>query len=132
MAREFLGAGWKFPARVNSAGRIVLSTHEEDIKEAIRIIIGTAKGERAMRPDFGCGIHDLVFAPVNAATLNLVETVVREALTNFEPRIEVLSVEVSDKEADRGRLLINVNYRVIVTNNEFNLVYDYYLTEGRE
>jgi uncharacterized protein len=131
-AKEFLGAGWKFPPRVNSGGGIVLSQYEEDIREAIWIILSTARGERMMRPDFGCGIHDLVFAPINAATMNLVETTVLHDLVTFEPRIEVRKVQVSDKEADVGKLLINIDYIVRATNHEFNLVYPFYLKEGQE
>lgn len=130
MAKAFLGTGWTFPARVDSAGRIRLSKHEEDIEEAIRIILSTSKGERVMRPDFGCGIHDLVFESINAALLRQVQTSVYEALTMFEPRIELITVEVSDKEAHRGQLLISVDYRVRSTNTVFNLVYPFYLSEG--
>lgn len=130
MPKEFLGAGWKFPARVDSAGRISLSQYEEDIKEAIWIILSTAKGERVMRPEFGCGAHDLVFEPINAAMIRQVQTSVYEALITFEPRIEVLSVEVSDEEATLGRLLISIDYRVRSTNTVFNLVYPFYLKEG--
>jgi phage baseplate assembly protein W len=132
MAKEFLGTGWKFPLRVDSTGKIVFSRHEEDIREAIRIILGTAKGERVMRPDFGCGIHDMVSDSINAATINRVEVSVRKALTTFEPRIEVLKVEVSDEEASAGRLLIGIDYRVEDTNNEFNIVFPFYLTEGQK
>lgn len=130
MPKAFQGAGWKFPVRTNPLGQIVMSRHEEDIKEAIWIILSTAKGERQMRPDFGCGIHDLVFAAINAGLLIQVETEVREALTFFEPRIDVVNVEVSDKEADNGRLMISIDYRVRDTNSEFNLVFPFYLREG--
>lgn len=132
MAKEFLGTGWKFPVRVDSGGKISLSKHEDDIKEAIWIILSTAKGERVMRPGFGCGIHDLVFAPINASTLRLVETTVQEALTFFEPRIEVLNVSASGSEAQPGKLLINIDYRIRATNSEFNLVYPFYLKEAFE
>lgn len=130
MPKAFQGAGWKFPVRVNSLGQIVRSRHEEDIKEAIWIILSTAKGERQMRPEFGCGIHDLIFAAINAGLLVQVETEVREALTLFEPRIDVVNVEVSDKEADNGRLMISIDYQVRDTNSEFNLVFPFYLREG--
>ena len=83
-----------------------------------------------MRPDFGCGIHELVFAPINASTLNQVETTIHEALLNYESRIEVLDVSVSDEEANNGKLLIHVNYRIKSTNSEFNMVYPFYLKEG--
>ena len=130
MAREFLGVGWKFPVGVDGAGSIAMSEFEEDIRESIRIILSTSKGERPMRPDFGCGIHDLVFAPMNNTTIGLIESSVREALTLWEPRIELLSVRVSTEEADLGRLLVGIDYRVRATNNEFNLVYPFYLTES--
>ena len=132
MAKEFLGAGWKFPVQVTPSGRIALSQYEEDIKEAIWIILGTAKGERIMRPDFGCGIHDLVFAPINTATLTLVENSVREALTVYEPRIELIQVKASAERAEEGKLLVSIDYRVRSTNNRFNLVYPFYLKEGSE
>ena len=130
MAKEFLGKGWKFPVRTNPTGEIVLSEYEEDIKEAIWIIISTAKGERVMRPGFGCGIHELVFDPINASTLSQVETTIHEALLYYESRIEVLNVSVSDEEADNGKLLIHVDYRIKLTNSEFNMVYPFYLKEG--
>lgn len=130
MAKEFLGVGWKFPVQVTPAGGIALSHYEEDIKEAIWVILSTAKGERVMRPDFGCGIHDLVFAPINVATLTLVENSVREALTVYEPRIELIAVKASAERADEGKLLVSIDYRVRSTNNRFNLVYPFYLKEG--
>lgn len=131
MAKEFLGRGWKFPVTVSSAGRIRMSEYEEDIKEAIRIILSTSKGERVMRPDFGCGIYEFVFASLNTATLGMIETSVREALTLWEPRIDLVNVSVSEAEAEEGKLLISIDYRVRTTNNEFNLVYPFYLTERR-
>ncbi|NOY65335.1 MAG: GPW/gp25 family protein [Nitrospirae bacterium] len=130
MARDFLGVGWKYPVRTDHDRKIAMSHYEEDIKEAIWIILGTAKGERVMRPDFGCGIHDLVFAPINTATVTLVENSVREALTLWEPRIELIRVEASTEYSDTGKLLISIDYRVRVTNNRFNLVYPFYLKDG--
>ena len=130
MAKEFLGRGWKFPIGVDADGHISMSTNEEDIKEAIQIILSTSKGERVMQPDFGCGLHDFVFAAVNASTLALIESSVKEALTLWEPRVEVLEVEVSTEQIDEGKLLISTDYRVRTTNNQYNLVYPFYLTEG--
>ena len=129
MAEDFLGIGWKYPVQAGLDGKIAMSEYEDDIKEAIWIILGTAKGERVMRPDFGCGIHDLVFAPINTATITLVENSVREALTLWEPRIELIGVEAS--EADEGKLSVSIDYRVRTTNNRFNLVYPFYMKEGR-
>jgi phage baseplate assembly protein W len=83
-----------------------------------------------MRPDFGCGIHDLVFAPINTATITLVQNSVREALAVYEPRIELIKVEALGDRADEGKLLVNIDYRVRSTNSRFNLVYPFYLKEG--
>ncbi|KQC04767.1 MAG: baseplate protein [Methanoculleus sp. SDB] len=128
--KEFLGTGWKFPIKTDSSGHIALSTGEEDISEAIRIILLTSPGERVMRPDFGCGIRDYIFASMNAKTLALIETSVREALIKYEPRIEVLDVKADATDAALGKLLIGLIYRVRATNTVFNRVYPFYLTEG--
>jgi phage baseplate assembly protein W len=131
MAENFLGTGWTFPIQVRADGCVCMSQYEQDIKEAIWIILGTAKGERVMRPDFGCGIHDFVFSVINTATLTLIENSVQEALTLWEPRIELQAVSVSTQSTDEGKLLINIDYKVRTTNNRFNLVYPFYLTEGK-
>nr|QNO51027.1 hypothetical protein EDLMLJLI_00020 [Methanosarcinales archaeon ANME-1 ERB6] len=130
MAKEFLGRGWRFPVNVTPAGKILMSVHEADIKEAIWLILSTSKGERVMRPDFGCGIYEFVFATINTTTIGLIEASVREALTLWEPRIELINVNVATGKAEEGMLLISIDYRVRTTNNEFNLVYPFYLKEG--
>ena len=130
MAQEFLGVGWKFPVQVDGAGNIVMSAFEQDIRESIRIILSTTKGERTMRPDFGCGIHDFVFDSMSTTTIGLIESSVREALIQWEPRIELLNIRVSTEAAEVGQLLVGIDYRVRATNNEFNLVYPFYLTES--
>jgi len=130
MDKNFLGVGWKYPVKINFERKIALSQYEQDIKEAIWIILGTSKGERVMRPDFGCGIHDLVFAPINTATITLVETSIREALTIWEPRIELIRVEASDEGSEEGKMIVSIDYRVRTTNNRFNLVYPFYIKEG--
>ncbi|MBW2121334.1 MAG: GPW/gp25 family protein [Deltaproteobacteria bacterium] len=127
MSQEFLGVGWKFPVQTDDQGEIALSRHEEDIRERIWIILGTAPGERLMRPEFGCGIHDYVFSPNNSRTAGLVRFHVEEALTRWEPRIDLEEVNV---QADPGRpvlLRINIRYRVRATDTRFNLVYPFYL-----
>jgi uncharacterized protein len=126
----FLGIGWKFPVIPDANLRINMSKYEEDIKEAIWIILDTAKGERVMRPDFGCGIHDFVFESISAAKRNQIEQSVKEALTIWEPRITLLNVSASDDQIDTGRLIISIDYEVVATNNRFNLVYPFYLKEG--
>ena len=127
----FLGTGWAFPVGVDMArGGLAVSRDVADIEASIRIIIGTAKGERRMRPEFGCSLHDLVFAPNNAATASLAAHYVQEALGQWEPRIEVLEVQAEADPQDPARLLINVLYQVRATNDERNLVYPFYRIPG--
>lgn len=129
---EFLGVGWQFPMmRHEDKSRFALAEYEESIQQAIRIILSTSKGERVMRPDFGCAIYELVFAPNNASTRGLAEHHVREALLNWEPRIEVLEVEASQAGAQEEILLLTISYKVRTTDNRFNLVYPFYLERGR-
>ena len=128
---KFIGVGWGFPVKKDEeTNRLSLAVHEDSIKQAIRIIISTAKGERVMRPDFGCGIHELVFAPNDAATRGLAESHVSEALRVWEPRIEVLDISVRAAGAQREAMNINIDYRVRTTDNRFNLVYPFYLQRG--
>lgn len=129
MSKDFLGVGWKFPIRVNPKGGLSYSKYEQDIEEAIWIILGTAKGERMMLPDFGCGIHDLVFAPINPTTIGDIEHHVTEALSKWEPRIEVLEVNVEQETDEPNKLLIRIDYEVLSTNTYANIVYPFYLTE---
>lgn len=129
MLADFLGKGWSFPVALTDDGGIEISPGEKSIQEAIWIILATSPGERVMRPDFGCGIHRLVFALNDAATIGRVAQEVRVALILWEPRIDVLDVDTEVK--GRGEvLLINIHYRVRSTNNFFNLVYPFYLTVG--
>jgi uncharacterized protein len=127
--RKYLGVGWKFPLRINAKGGFSLSRYEEDIQEAIWIILSTAKGERQMLPEFGCGIHDYVFSPNNALTRGNIAHVVRQGLTEWEPRIDLLDVTV-DVGAEPAQMLIRVDYRIRANNSFDNLVYPFYLQEG--
>ena len=101
----------------------------EDIREAILIILGTAKGERLMRPEFGCVIHEYVFCSMDVVNLHLIENAVREALIMWEPRIKVISVK-AEPDSEEGKLLMEIDYQVRTTNTRFNLVYPFYLKEG--
>jgi phage baseplate assembly protein W len=130
VTRDFLGTGWKFPVRVNPRGGLSYSSGEQDIQEAIWIILGTARGERQMLPEFGCGVHEYVFAPNNAATRGQIAYQVREALTKWEPRIDVLDVRVESSSDEANKLLIRVDYRVASNNTFHNLVYPFYIQEG--
>ena len=126
MSASFLGVGWKFPIAADG-GRIAMCAAEESVRESIWIILATARGERQMRPDFGCGIHDLLFAVNSAETAGRVASDVREALTLWEPRIDLENVDVTSDPLEPSRMLIQIEYRVISTNNRFNLVYPFYL-----
>lgn len=128
--RNFLGVGWKFPLQVDARGRITTARYEQRIEESLYLILSTVPGERVMMPKFGCGMHDLVFAPNNAATRNLVVDQVRRALIDYEPRIDVLNVNAETSEGEANLLLIRVDYRIRSNNAIANLVYPFYITEG--
>jgi Bacteriophage baseplate protein W len=129
-AKAFLGRGWSFPVRLDDkAGTIRLSEYEQDIQQSIWIILSTSKGERVMRPDFGCGIHDLVFEVINTTTLTEVEEGVREALALFESRIDVKQVKALANGGLDGQLRISIDYEVRGTNNQLNFVYPFYIKE---
>lgn len=129
MAKDFLGKGWKFPVQVDALGEIALSSYEDDVRESIRIILLTSLGERVMRPDFGAGLKDFVFATMNATNLGLVQASVQNALVTWESRIKVLSVKVAPDTKESGRMLIDLDYKVRATNTRFNLVFPFYLKE---
>jgi phage baseplate assembly protein W len=122
---DFLGRGWAFPV-AGQAGGILMADSDDSISQAIWIILATAPGERLMRPDFGCGIHNLVFAVNDMTTRTSVVEEVRHALILWEPRIDLLDVSMETK--GRGEeLLINIQYRERGTNNLFNMVFPFYL-----
>ena len=130
---DFIGSGWGFPAAISRTGSVRLVSGAEEIDAAIRMILSTVPGERVMRPEFGCGMWELVFAPLTAGTLGLVEQAVREALERREPRIDL---EVVDATADQatGTVHIRLAYRIRATNDVRNLVFPFYTipTEERE
>ncbi len=126
MSDEFIGAGWAFPLRTDSTGGIALVSREREIEESIRLVLGTAPGERPMRPEFGCRIHDEVFAGADAATAGRISTDVRAALRRWEPRITVEEVLVTLDPDDPSTLYIDVRYTVRSTNDRRNLVFPFY------
>jgi len=129
--REHLGIGWKFPLQVTPNGKIAQAHYEQKVEESIYLILSTAKGERVMLPEFGCGVHELVFAPNNSTTLSVVSHLVREALVEFEPRIDLMDVHVEMASGQPNLLLIRVSYRIRATNTMGNFVYPFYITEGK-
>jgi phage baseplate assembly protein W len=129
MSKIFLGVGTGFPVQVDPATHgIARAAYEESVRQSILVILGTAPGERVMRPDFGCGINDLVFENLSAATIGRIDREVHEALLRLEPRIDVTGVEVS--AGANNVILINIAYEVRATNTAFNLVYPFYLQQG--
>ena len=131
-SKAFLGRGWAFPVAQSDGGDVSLVAYEEDIRQAVRIILDTAWGERVMRPDFGAGLQELVFEPVNTTTITLVRHRVEQALITWEPRIHVKEVKVAPDPDARSTLLIDIRYVVRATNTFYNLVYPFYLYEGQE
>jgi len=128
---DFLGTGWSFPVEPSPVGALRWASEDEKVRQSIWLILSTAPGERQMLPEFGCGIHDLVFEP-NTVTLRAQLGVqVREALSRWEPRIEVLDVRVETRSEARNHLDIRVDYQIRELNAVDNLVYPFYLEEGR-
>ena len=130
-AKAFLGIGWAFPVQEDkSKGDVTLAIYEEDIRQALLIILETNHGERVMRPDFGANLNALVFEPINTTTLTLARHQVQEAITLWEPRVDNVTVQIT-ADPPLGRLMIDIGYRVRQTNTFYNLVYPFYLQEGR-
>lgn len=127
---DFIGAGWTFPIRLDARGRVALAYQERDIEEAIRLILETQKGQRVMRPEFGCQIHDLIFAPNDATTAGLAKYYVEEALAMWEPRITVSDIVVKPDDAMPERLLIEIHYTIKTTLDRRTLVYPFYRIPG--
>lgn len=130
--REFLGKGWRFPVAVNLTGGVSSSALEDNVRESMFVILGTAPGERLRRPDFGCRIHDLMFAPNNPVTAALAEHYCEEALLKWEPRINDVAVEAARNFDEPNRLDIRIRYFVREGNVERNLVYPFYLRQPDE
>ncbi len=129
---EIIGSGLAFPLQVDRRGGIALARDETDIEQAIELILATAPGERPMRPEFGCGVHDFVFDSIDATTVGQMEVAIRDALDRWEPRVVVESVVFGLDEVDEGRLIIDIGYRVRATNTMRNLVYPFYVIPAEE
>ena len=128
--RAFLGSGWKFPLELDAWGRIALVHEEDDVREAVLMILMTQKGERQMRPEFGSELYKLQFAPANATTCGLAKRYVQEALTRWEPRIQEVDVNAQVDPEDPSRLVIDVDYQLRTDNSRRNLVFPFYVIPG--
>ena len=129
MSEEFVGAGWAFPIHTDPTGRIALVTRERDIEESIELILGTAFGERPMRPEYGCAIHDYVFGGLDPEMITRIRVAVRASLLRWEPRIRVDDVRVTSAE-DVGLIYIDIRYTIADTNSPRNLVVPFYTIPG--
>src|SRR3954466_5487289 len=129
---DLLGSGLAFPLQVDRLGGIALASGEQDIDQAIELILPPAPGERPMRPEFGCGVHDFVFDSIDAATVGRMELAIRDALDRWEPRVGGETVEFNLDQVGEGRLIIDIGYRVRVTNTMRNLVYPFYVIPAEE
>ena len=129
---EIIGSGLAFPLQVDRRGGIALARDETDVEQAIELILATAPGERPMRPEFGCGVHDFVFDSIDAKTVGKMELAIRDALDRWEPGVVVETVEFNLDEVGDGRLIIDIGYRVRVTNTMRNLVYPFYVIPAEE
>ena len=125
-----LGTGLAFPLGVDDRGRIALAREEIDVEQAIRIILSTAPGERPMRPEFGCAVHDCVFERIDADTLSRIDQAVRVALDRWEPRVEIEDVVFENRS--EGELLVHLRYRLRATNDVRNLVFPFYVVPAEE
>jgi hypothetical protein len=129
---EIIGSGLAFPIQVDRRGGVALARDEQDIDQAIQLILGTAPGERPMRPEFGCGVHDFVFDTIDAGTVGRMEEAIRSALSRWEPRIEVRAVAFDVSNAVNGVLTIDIGFTVRATNTDRNLVYPFYVIPAEE
>ena len=124
---DIVGRGWAFPIQLNNQGQVALAQGDTEIQQAIQLILGTSPGERVMRPDFGCRIHELIFAPNDLVTSATAERYVREALGRWEPRIRVTRVEAAPNSDDTGILMIRIDYVIRANHDNRSLVFPFYL-----
>jgi phage baseplate assembly protein W len=132
MSEDFIGSGIAFPLRTDAGGRLALVSGEQELEESIRLILGTALGERPMRPDYGCGIHDYVFAPIDADSFGRIAYEVQTSLIRWEPRIVVQDVQVAASPMQPATLLIDITYTASDTNDPRNLVFPFYVIPAEE
>lgn len=128
----FLGRGWRFPPSFDEKTQAVnMSSGTADIQESLWILLSTRLGERIMQPKYGCQLDELQFGALNRTTITYVSELIRTAILYHEPRIEVEKITIKEDESTEGKLIIDLTYLVRGTNSRMNLVYPYYLTEGR-
>jgi len=129
---DLIGSGISFPLAADQRGVLALAHGVNDIEQAIRLILGTAIGERPMRPEFGCAVHDFVFDTIDAEMVGRVEAAVYQALARWEPRIDVTNLDFDLGQVDQGQLSITISYQVLATSKLYNLVYPFYVIPAEE
>ncbi len=127
MPEEIIGRGWVFPPSIGPQGGMALTSERTELDQSIRIILSTSPGQRVMRPNFGCRLYELVFAPNNSHTAAQARRYVEEALGMWEPRIRVTKVDARPDEQERSRLIIYIQYQVKATHDQRSLVFPFYL-----
>lgn len=132
MSEEFVGAGWAFPMAIDATGGVALVRRERELEDSMRLILATAPGERPMRPEFGCGIHEYVFSPADATTAGQIAYEVRDSLERWEPRVDIVDVDVTTDEVDRACLYVEITYSIRGTNDPRNLVFPFYVIPSEE
>lgn len=129
--KAFLGKGWAFPPAFDNQSRSVkMVSEDEDIRQSIRIILGTIPGERIMFPEFGCGIIKRVFETRDATSITILKDLIYDSILYYEPRIKSEEITIVPDEIDRGKLLVHISYRIIITNTRTNMVFPFYASEG--
>lgn len=131
--KKFLGSGWSFPPAFNRSDQsVALTSDREDIEHSLEILLGTRKGERVMRPLYGCNLDEMVFESFNLSLKTYMSNLVETAILYNEPRIEPLLITIDDSFIHEGRLMIEIEYLIRTTNSRYNMVYPFYIEEGTE
>ncbi len=129
----FLGTGWGFPPTFNKkSGEVIMTSNEEDIQKSLEILLSTRLGERIMVPEYGCNLDELLFNPLDLTLKTFVVDLIRRAILYFEPRIDVLKIDISESDSIAGKLLIKIDYLIRITNSRKNFVFPFYKEEGSD
>ena len=130
---SFLGTGWSFPPEfIRETGQVLMTSDEDDIRDSLAILLGTAMGERFLNPEYGLDMHEMLFEPLSTTMKTFLQDRVKTAILIFEPRINLLSLELDTTARYEGKIGIVVDYEVRATNSRYNLVYPFYVSDGNE
>lgn len=129
---QIIGSGFAFPMGIDPLGGVEINSDDANIRQSMMIILGTAPGERMMRPTFGCAIHDILFEPNTAVTAAKIEYEVKKSLMEFEPRVSDIEVTAEPDDTETSRMNVTISYTIRKTNTKANLVYPFYLRKEGE